>query len=388
MKQLSILCFGALLILSESPASAWERIRYEDAEVVARSELIVVGGIKPDSLEYIRPKEAQGMWWEHQAMLVVHQVLKGKCAAKEIPIIIHYGLEPLVGGHTKHDGLEVNVSTTGPASAIDIVDDADEVIRILPRGSDARDDNIWCLRRGSGIHGEKPGNGDLGIADPEDLQPLGMKDYLNCYLTKDPESAVRAQMQKQLDISDRAVRYLQHLQMQRILIEPDPAIRVERLLPYFQARTEWGFSNEAGAGIIAAGPVAGPYLMGLYKQTWDPNRQEDIIRMWGQIRYAGCVDLLIDLLKKQDDYWSRQKLKPGWWIDDNPMREQWQNNYGLVFSTVYALEEIHDRRARNAIELTRKRWALIQFENPQIVEECDNALKSFASENTPESKQP
>jgi hypothetical protein len=388
MKTFSILCFGAVLILSESLASAWMRMRYEDAQVVARSELIVVGGIKPDSLEYIPHKEAQGMWWEHRATLVVHQVLKGKCEAKEIPIIIHYGLEPLVGGHTKHDGHEVNVSTTGPASAIEIVDDADEVINILPRGSDARDDNIWCLRRGSGIHGEEPGNGDLGIADPEDLQPLGMKDYLNCYLSKDPESAVRAQMQKQPDISDRAVRYLQHLQVQRILTEPDRAIRVERLLPYFQARTEWGDSNEASAGIIAAGAVAGPYLMGLYKQTWDPNRQEEIIRMWGQIRYAGCVDLLIDLLKTQDDYWSRQKLTPGWWNDDNPSRAQWQNNYGLVFSAVYALEQIHDLRANDAIELTRRRWDLIQFENPQIVEECDKTLKSFASENAPESTKP
>jgi hypothetical protein len=48
-----------------------------------------------------------------------------------------------------------------------------------------------------------------------------------------------------------------------------------------------------------------------------------------------------------------------------------------VDSAVEALAEIGDPRAREAVELTRRRWVAINFENPQIVEACNDALKRF-----------
>jgi len=44
--------------------------------------------------------------------------------------------------------------------------------------------------------------------------------------------------------------------------------------------------------------------------------------------------------------------------------------------------QIADPRARPAIEKTRKRWVANHFENPQIVEECDAALKVLAAQTT------
>ncbi len=378
MRMFSIFCASIAFLAFAGSASAWLRPRYEDADVMARSELIVVGAIKADTLQYISHTDAQGATsWEHHATLLVREVLKGKCAEKEIPVVIHYGLEPLVGGHSKHDGHEINLPTTGPAAAITIIDDGSSAVSFEPLVADARDDNIWCLRRGGGVYGWEPGKGNLGVIDPEDLQPLGLKDYLCCYLAKDPELAVRNQMQKQPAIADRALRYLQHMEVQRILLEPDASQRVERLLPYFQSRSTWGYRDEAGAGIVAAGPVAGPYLMGIYQQSWESNKRQEIIIMWGQIKYTGCTDLLIELLKKEEDYWSQQKLPPGWWNAENPSREQWRDHYGQVYSAVYALDQIHDPRARDAIELTLKRWERIKFDNPQIVQECETALKAF-----------
>jgi hypothetical protein len=121
--------------------------------------------------------------------------------------------------------------------------------------------------------------------------------------------------------------------------------------------------------------------MGVYATTWDSSARQDIIRLWGEIRYAGCVDTLIDLLKTNDRFWAAQKLQPGWWNKDvdSQRTEYLRDKYGEVYASVCALEQIGDPRAKEALELTRKRWAAIQFDNPQIVEECDKSLKALAS---------
>ena len=49
-----------------------------------------------------------------------------------------------------------------------------------------------------------------------------------------------------------------------------------------------------------------------------------------------------------------------------------------VFDGVIALGRIGDPRAKEAIEMSRRRWQAIAFENPQIVEACDRALEVFA----------
>jgi hypothetical protein len=217
--------------------------------------------------------------------------------------------------------------------------------------------------------------------DPEDLQSLSLKEYLICYLSPSPETAVRAEIQKQPEIAARAMPYLDQLEIDRILKEPDSAVRVERLMPYFLSRSGRREGNDAYKGIIAAGGVAGPYLRGVYDTTRDENLRDQIIRIWGKMRYSGCTDLLIKLLATEDEYWARQDLKPGWWNADsaNGLTSNRRDEYGKVYSAVYALAEIGDARARPAIEKTRARWAAIHFDNPQIVEECDRALKIFAA---------
>ena len=79
------------------PAGAAPRFPFEDADVVQRSELIVVGAVKQNSVTQVDcPAEnGEAVASEFHATLLVRRVLKGKCDTAEIPITIHYGLTPM-----------------------------------------------------------------------------------------------------------------------------------------------------------------------------------------------------------------------------------------------------------------------------------------------------
>src|ERR1051325_9501795 len=111
LKSFALAC--VLPILCVGVAQAFERPSYEDATVVERSELVVVAHLKEGSIEYI-PDNSEGSGYVHHARLVIAQVLKGECMEKEIPIIIHYGLKPVVGGHVQRAGY--------PKDIVEIID--------------------------------------------------------------------------------------------------------------------------------------------------------------------------------------------------------------------------------------------------------------------------
>jgi hypothetical protein len=108
----------------------------------------------------------------------------------------------------------------------------------------------------------------------------------------------------------------------------------------------------------------------------------DIIRIWNNVGYKEAVPILINLLKQHDQFWENQDLKKGWWNRDvgSELTRKRRAVYGEIYYTVCALRSFADPRAREAIEITRRRWKSINFENPQIVEECEAALKAFAKQ--------
>lgn len=376
----SLLAMSVLLCLS-TPAYAWLRLSYEDATVVARSELIVRGHLLPGSIRYVphKKKPHEGASWEHHATLVVDRVLKGQTATKRIPIIIHYGLTPVVGGYAKQEGFMVDTRRDStkpyPQSKVEIVDTGNSLMGGAPMVPDAAKDHLWFLRRRSGVFGRKPGTGKLGIADPEDLQPRRLEPYLRAYLSSDPEQAVAKQMALDSNIRDRAQRYLDHLEIGRIAKLPNAKQRVSKLLPFYLGRVTWEGRSEARAGLIATG-AAGPTLLRVFR---DPNHRrlrQDIIRMWRQMKLAGAAPVLMKLLSKHDAFFRRQRLAPGWW--NAPGHELQRDVYGEAYAAVLALEAIGDKRARQVIAQTRKTWVAINFDNPQIVEACDAALGMLA----------
>src|SRR5262245_23306353 len=132
------LLVAAALLASFIPtrASAWMRMRYEDQQVVERSELIVVGRLKVDSIRYVahERKPPSGRSWEHHATLVVDETLKGTAPVQEMKVIIHYGLTPVVGGHWEQDGNSVDLrhSRKRPADLVEIIDTGNSAMSFVP----------------------------------------------------------------------------------------------------------------------------------------------------------------------------------------------------------------------------------------------------------------
>lgn len=165
MRRTTLLAVVLCFVMCSGGAHAWERPKFEDATVVARSELIVVGHLKPDAIRHIphKKKPGEGASWENHAVLVITQVLKGKCDQAEIPIIIHYGLEPI----SNRAGL--------PRGVVEIHDTGNSSMQFGSLVKDVAADNLWFLRKRSGTFGREPGTGNYGIVDPADLQPLEWK---------------------------------------------------------------------------------------------------------------------------------------------------------------------------------------------------------------------
>jgi hypothetical protein len=362
-----------MLVLCASFAHAWPRPTYEDATVVERSELIVVAHLKAGSIQHVPHKRppGDGASWEHHAILVVTEVLKGKCDKTEIPIVIHYGLTPMAGDGSKgspKDIIEIHDTGNSHAGAGSLV-------------KDAAKDNLWFLRKRSGYFGREPGTENFGIVDPEDLQPLRWKAYFLLYLSEDPGTAVRDFVQKNPAEGQRGKNYLDHLEVRRILKMEDPSKRFDSLLPFYLRRTTWNMKAEAREGIVSCGQPAGARLKDLFADAKHKNFRYDIIRMWRDMGYRESTPLLIDLLKQHDRFWAEQRLQKGWWNDfSNPEQtDRRRDIYGEVYAGVYALRSFRDPRAKEVLELTRKRWSAINFDNPQIVEECDAALRELAA---------
>jgi hypothetical protein len=385
---LSLAAMVALQVAMQ-PAWGWLQAHCEDDEVVSRSSLIVVGAIKAGSIVYVRHKDDRGaMSWEYHATLEIGRVLKGKCGEKEIPIAIHYGLTPVSGGRFERDGVQYShwvPAGLGPES-IQIWDTGNSGRPGGPFVQDAGKENIWLLRRRTEMKEDRwPGGDEYGILDPEDVQPMELLDYLVCYTKPDAEGAVRALMQKQPEMADRALCGLMHIEVRRIIAEPDAGRRAERLLPYAFGAMHGVFSWEAQQAIEKAGRVAGPYLLGAFKETDESRARQEIIRMWGRLGYTPCVDLLIDLLQKDDKFWEGQELKFGWWEDDtSPVGRRRLEVLAEIQETVSTLAEVGDPEAAGAIELTRKRWADFEVGGGQIVSECDRALERFGAPATTE----
>lgn len=231
-----------LLWLSCSSAFAWLRELVFDDQLVARSELIVIGRLDPASLKCVQfprdPEDGDCMPpWEEHGTLIVSEVLAGQDEGRELPVIIHYGLGVRIGGFEEYP-LGPRDRRGGKA------DYAEDLIEIGDTGSSAIDpmrgslvpnaagDNLWFLRRLHGPAGREPGGTTLGIATPEDLQPLWLKPYFAALIAGD----VDARLPSLLADADSRVRLRavelvarlhrpEHLELLRSLLgDPDPQV--------------------------------------------------------------------------------------------------------------------------------------------------------------------
>ncbi len=287
----SLSIFLVFLAFYPGGAQAWLRPCYADATVVERSELIVVAHIKVGSVEYI-PREAtqaEHAGWVHHATLTITEVLKGQCDNEEIPIIIHFGLTPIVEGYARGQKYWITYGAperTFPKDIIEIYDTGNSASGGPPLVKDAKEDNLWFLRRLKGIYGREPGSGNYGITDPEDLRSLKLKEYFLLYLTDNPEAAVKEYASNHPEMAGVIQNYLDHLEVQRIMQINDLEERFNRLLPYFLNQIRWGHEFEAQNGILTCGDIVEKGLKPIYEDPQYIGFRNDIMWIWRRMGFV------------------------------------------------------------------------------------------------------
>ncbi|MEM7316538.1 MAG: hypothetical protein AAF497_25665, partial [Planctomycetota bacterium] len=192
------------------------RTPYEDAIVAERAELIVIGTIRPDSIRFVPHvrNKSHGASWEYHATLRVDSIVKGECEKKELPIVIHYGLSPVVRRGKAYVDFR-NGESAGADEKVDLLD------RFQGPTDIGKTPHLWFLRKGiRRIAGQKD-YGRFGIIDPEDVQPTQRVDYFRCYLAKQPEPTVRAFVKKHPKLTKRAQPFFDHCEISRILTIKD-----------------------------------------------------------------------------------------------------------------------------------------------------------------------
>jgi hypothetical protein len=169
-------------------AAAWPTMKYTDAQIVERAELIVVAHIKDGSLARVIHIADGARSYEHRATLVITGVIKGGIQTREMPIIIHYGLLPVPARFDNMLDRFVEMSRIPPydaQEAIKIYEDNPSEGFFRP-SDDVRKDQIWLLRvhRTAGMRDDADvATTDLpGVWDPEDIQKSGKEQDLRKYL--------------------------------------------------------------------------------------------------------------------------------------------------------------------------------------------------------------
>jgi len=375
------LLIGLALCVLCTPADAWLRRAFEDATVVERSELVVVGRLKEGSIVYV----PRGKGWEHHATLIVTEVLKGKQERNEIPIIIHYGLTPSVGGYAIRDNSMVNKQGRRkdyPKGVVKIMDTGNSAPGLEPLVKDAGKDSLWFLRRLSKKRVQQPGPRKLGIADPQDLRPIELKDYFLAYLSENPEPIIRKYAEGSSQRAQSAKRYLAHLEVQRILKIDDPQERLKRLLACYLGGQRWNWKWEARDALISCGDAAGDLLMKFFDDPRYEALRPDMIFVFRESGYKACAPRLVRLLEAHRVYWAERPLYKGRWDHgrDALDRKTRRRIHLEVYYSVSALRSLGESSATPLIQATKRQWQRDGFKSGQIAEECDRFLKRVSEE--------
>ena len=139
--------------------------------------------------------------------------------------------------------------------------------------------------------------------------------------------------------------------------------------------------EEAQAGIVGCGSIGGERLLQVFADPKQKQLRPVVMNTWREMGYREIVPLMINLLEEHDAFWSQQIVGKGWWGDQtNPeLTARRQEVFSEIVNAVRALGAFRDPRAKQALELTKRRWALAYFDNPQVVEECDLALRELTA---------
>jgi hypothetical protein len=303
---LAVFCFS-------QSAKAWMRVYRDDGQVVEEAEIIVMARLKPGSVRIIHHEKEHS--WEHHLTLLVSEVLKGRSAEGELPIVVHYGLN-VVTGRKMDDTRGFMAAQPGyPEEAVDLFDHGGMGGWL---SEDIRRDHIWFLRmlQGRGREGQPPA---LGIEEPSDLQLPALRPYFQAMLSRDPEPSLLALAGKKDAAGSRSRQRLDSLSIKRIASLPDAGERARLLLPYYQkdGLEHIRAQQHAAQELLKCGNRAVDVLKALYEQETDVRKRRGYMRLLGKL---GCKDPVLEVLRHLADL---EKF----WTDQNiPERKSWRES--------------------------------------------------------------
>jgi hypothetical protein len=379
--------FALAFVLSIRCTPAWIRGYAHDDELVQRSDSIVIGHIEGGFTQFEYPsKHSDGYhYWEYRTTLFVTQTISGKVHVGPTPLVIHYGIKPVI--------LKTNPSlqdTFNPPAADQNTDsntpvgiyDAATTIVGMPPGDNIRKDHVWLLRTSAGsIGGVEEDTSAPGIWSPQDVQSLDRKSYYEAVLSGNID-AITPFTVGDSDVVKQARNTVSRLAVEKISQIPDLSKRCDQLLPFFLKKAP--ASNLAFEEIIACGSVGAAKLIPTFENSPGTDKTQILIG-WKNAEFKGSVPLIIEWLTKEDRWWgtltkddqifaSREGPKGG-----APYNDPRSVSFRNICCSIEALGNFRAKESKALILQIRNRWqAAAPFDpNNDFLKVCDDALASF-----------
>jgi hypothetical protein len=358
------------MLFGDRNAAAWIPVGMSDPDLVQHSDLIVVARVKPGSIVFIPVVVDGGTIWKHTAVLIVGQVIKGKCDIPLLPVIFHYGMDPLViGENGRFQGVSKGISN--PNSQI-VMGYQGGVYGTVP--GDLRKDHIWFLsyHRTPGYLNDSPKDPNiLGVSEPDELQPVELKPYFEALLTPHPEDVLKQYASDNSSLAFRSKTYLNHLAIEQILKEPDVQKRADLLLPYFLFTDDKQRPPDQAEAAMqlweSCGQTGSALLLPIFNDPKYRAMQTDITTLWSNAQYHGGIPLLVDMLDKETQFWqSETPEQRDLWVniraDHSPTKEQIASELRIEMVLIF-FRQVSDPRAKAEITKLSPIWKQMFPEN-------------------------
>jgi hypothetical protein len=388
--------FALVLAASNRSASAWLRYYAPDDELVQRSDAIVIGHVDDSFTPFAPPPRYPNDFQctQYRTILIVTEVLVGKMTLGPTPIVIHYGIKPVVLKDKSDFVYTINPTTadatTGPNVPVGIFDAATTCIG-GPPSDNIRKDHIWFLS--SKQHGGPgPGNEDIsapGIWSPQDVQTADQKAYYLAVLTGDPD-ALAPFVAGDSYPAQRARLAQSRLHLAKIGAIADPSARAEELMKVFQTQKLYTSESQLYSSslnqLLNCGSAGEDMLVSLIATPDRTYERSEIIAGLGGKDYRAAIPAILDWLRQEDQWWAMKTHQDMiWTVTEGPRGgEPWHDprfiSYRTLLAAVDAMGKMNVAEAKPLIQQIRARWIDVREHEDggwYLPDHCDSALAAM-----------
>lgn len=373
-----------VFVMASTSSYGFLPVPYRDDQIFERSDLIVLGHLKKDS---IRENSNSVV----SAELVIDSVIKGNFKTSQISLFIHENLGLRLVKGTSYNLFKFSNDLGGVSTYLidnqypwpskgltpvpeDRVMIADVYSHQLVLNEDVFNDMLWFLRKSRDVLDADMSGSAYYVENPEDLQLSELQSYFQAYGSKFPENSVRSYLAENPKIIWRAERWLQQQEIARLYKIQDPSERFQKALPYF-LKNRWDTHDV----ILSCGKVGGEGLIPLFTDRDRRDYRVEIMRIWAEMQYQGAIPLLIETVQQNNKFFASVELHDGWWQDQSSVGNERRDRYLDIINAVRTLAKLNSQAAKEVLQETKFQWKLVKANPNKIPVECDDALKMLSS---------